>query len=130
VSAFSGPDNLLRRRGIDAVIAAFDDLRARDLVVLIQSNVFRIPGVRIRVELFRRSIKVIEHSNLDRMAEGEVEHYVAALAYDPAYYRGVGHALKRRMDAARSAKIESDGEILRFDSSLETQSSTLAISLD
>jgi leucyl aminopeptidase (aminopeptidase T) len=72
------------------------------------------------VELHRRGIKVIEHSNLDRMGEGEIEHYVAALAYDPAYYREVGHALKSRMDAARSARIESDGEILHFDSPLET----------
>jgi aminopeptidase len=102
-----------------AVKGALDALGARDLAVLIQSSAFRIPGLRIRVELFRRAIKVIEHANLERMAEGEIEHYVTALAYDPAYYRGVGHALKRRIDAARSARLESDGEVLRFDSALE-----------
>ncbi len=103
----------------EAVTAAFAELRENDLVVLIQSTVFRIPEVRIRVELFRRGIKVIEHSNLERIGSDENEHYVAALAYDPAYYRGVGHALKARMDAARSARIESDGETLHFDSALE-----------
>jgi leucyl aminopeptidase (aminopeptidase T) len=71
------------------------------------------------VELYRRNIKVIEHSNLDRMQPAELEHYVAALAYDPAYYRRVGPALKIRIDAARSARIESGGETLHFDSALE-----------
>jgi aminopeptidase len=104
----------------ETVTAAFADLREKDLVVLIQSTVFRIPQVRIRVELYRRGIKVIEHSNLNRMGADEIGHYVASLAYDPAYYRGVGHALKARMDAACSARIESDGETLHFDSPLES----------
>jgi len=104
----------------DLVKAAFAELGESDLVVLIQSSVFRIPQYRIRVELYRRNIKVIEHSNLDRMGPEEIEYYVAALAYDPGYYRGVGHALKARMDVARSARIESDGETLHFDSALET----------
>jgi hypothetical protein len=105
--------------GPDAVKAAFAELREHDLAVLIQSSVFRIPEFRTRVELFRRGIKVIEHSNLDRMASDEVAHYVAALAYDPAYYRGVGHALKGRMDRAACTRIESDGELLSFDCQLE-----------
>lgn len=104
----------------EAVKAAFAELGEKALVVLIQSTVFRIPEFRIRVELYRRNIKVVEHSNLDRMAADEIEHYVAALAYDPAYYRDVGHSLKARMDAARSARIESDGETLVFESPLET----------
>lgn len=105
--------------GPDAVKAAFARLREHDLAVVIQSSVFRIPEFRTRVELFRRGIKVIEHSNLERMAETEIQHYVAALAYDPAYYRGVGHALKARMDAASSARIESAGECLHFAGALE-----------
>jgi len=103
----------------EAVRAVLAELEERALVVLIQSTVFRIPAFRIRVELYRRNIKVIEHSNLDRMAPDEIEHYVAALAYDPAYYRRVGPGLKTRMDDARSARIESGGHILRFDSALE-----------
>jgi aminopeptidase len=103
----------------DSLKAAFAELREHDLAVLIQSSVFRIPEFRTRVELFRRGIKVIEHSNLERMAACEVEHYVAALAYDPAYYRGLGHALKARMDVASCARIESEEELLRFDGPLE-----------
>ncbi|HYP77524.1 MAG TPA: hypothetical protein VER12_16245 [Polyangiaceae bacterium] len=105
--------------GAEAAKAAFAELHEHDLAVLIQSSVFRIPEFRTRVELFRRGIKVIEHSNLDRMASDEVANYVAALAYDPAYYRGVGHALKARMDVAASARVESEGEILSFDCRLE-----------
>ena len=103
----------------EAVIAAFVDLHEGDLVVLLQSAAFKIPEYRIRVELFRRGIKVIEHSNLERMIGGDLDTYVAALAYDPAYYRGVGHALKARMDVARSARVESEGETLHFDCALE-----------
>jgi aminopeptidase len=89
------------------------------LAVLIQSTPFQIDDFRIRVELFRREIKVVEHSNLARMDDGQIEHYVAALEYDPAYYRGIGHPLKARMDAASSARIESGGETLLYDSPLE-----------
>jgi len=105
--------------GADAVKLAFAALAEHDLVVLIQSSVFRIPEFRTRVELFRRGIKVIEHSNLERMASDEIPHYVAALAYEPGYYRGVGHALKARMDRAARTRIESDGEQLCFDGPLE-----------
>jgi hypothetical protein len=104
----------------EAVKAAFAELGESDLVVLIQSTVFRIPEFRTRVELYRKSIKVIEHCNLERIEADEIEHYIAALAYDPAYYRGVGHALKARIDRARSARIESDGEVLHFACPLET----------
>jgi aminopeptidase len=103
----------------EAVKAACLELKAGDLAVLIQSSVFRLPEFRTRVELFRRDIKVIEHCNLERIEANEVEHYVAALAYEPKYYRGVGHALKARMDAASSARVESLGETLHFDCPLE-----------
>ncbi len=104
----------------DDARAAFDALAPFDLAVLVQSSVFRIPDFRIRVELYRRDIKVVEHSQLERMGPEEIEHYFAALAYDPAYYRTVGHSLKARLDTARSARIDSGGETLRFDTPLET----------
>jgi len=104
---------------LDVVREALDALGPKDLAVLIQSTVFKIPDLRIRVELYRRDVKVIEHSNLSRMEGVEIEHFFDALAYDPAYYRTVGHALKANMDVALSAVVESEGETLRFDSPLE-----------
>ena len=94
--------------------AAFTALSPGDLVVLIQSSNFRLDAFRIRVELFKLSLKVIEHPHLARMPGQQAEHYIAALAYDAHYYRSVGHALKLRIDRAQSALIDSGGAQLRF----------------
>ena len=90
-----------------AILAAFATLVPGDLVVLIQSTNFRLEAFRIRVELFKRGLKVIEHPHLERMQGPEALLYIDALAYDPAYYRGVGHALRDRIDAAGICIIES-----------------------
>lgn len=94
--------------------ASFDTLTAGDLVVLIQSSNFRLDAYRIRVELFKLGLKVIEHPHLARMPGIEAAHYIAALAYDPVYYRGTGAALKARIDRAESAQIDSGGAKLMF----------------
>jgi leucyl aminopeptidase (aminopeptidase T) len=104
----------------EAVLAAFKTYAAGDLVVLVQSSSFRLDGFRLRVELFKLGLKVIEHVHLSRMPGAQGEHYIASLAYDPAYYRGVGHALKRRIDGASRAEVRGGGEVLVFDSPLES----------
>ena len=101
------------------VLDALERLEPGDLVVLIQSTSFRLDAFRIRLELFRRSLKVIEHPHLERMPGAEGGIYVDSLAYDPRYYRGVGHALKARIDRARTAVIASGGERLVFAAGLE-----------
>ncbi len=103
----------------DAVLAAFKAMRAGDLVVLVQSTNFRLEAFRIRVELFKLGLKVIEHVHLSRMPGAQGAHYIEALAYDQAYYRGVGQALKARIDAAGRAVVHSGGEQLVFASALE-----------
>lgn len=104
----------------DTVLAAFAQLPAGSLVVLIQSTSFRLEAFRIRIELFKRGLKVIEHVHLSRMPGVQGLHYIASLAYDPAYYRGVGHALKARIDRARHGMLESGGEQLVFASPFES----------
>jgi aminopeptidase len=101
------------------IFAAFELLQASDLVVLIQSTSFRLKDFRIRVELFEQSLKVIEHPHLARMSGIEETYYIESLAYDPDYYRGTGHALKKMIDAASAATVDSDGELLIFNSPLE-----------
>ncbi|MGZ3241283.1 MAG: hypothetical protein ACXWJK_13400 [Burkholderiaceae bacterium] len=96
------------------ITASFAPLVASDLVVLIQSTNFRLDAYRIRVELFKRDLKVIEHPHLARMPGQQVLYYIESLAYDPAYYRGVGNALKARIDRARSGVIDTGGEQLVF----------------
>lgn len=103
----------------DAVLAAFKGMAPKDLVVLVQSTNFRLDGFRIRVELFKLGLKVIEHVHLSRMPGPQSEHYIEALAYDPAYFRGTGRALKRRIDAAPHARVVGGGETLYFASPFE-----------
>jgi aminopeptidase len=90
-------------------------------VVLVQSTNFRLDGFRLRVELFKLGLKVIEHVHLSRMPGAQGEHYIEALAYDPQYFRGVGHALKRRIDQPRAPRCMAaarSGAV--FDSPLES----------
>jgi len=102
------------------VLDTFAPLNTADLVVLIQSTNFRLEAFRIRVELFKRQLKVIEHPHLARMSGDEISYYVESLAYDPTYFRTVGRALKNRIDRARKASIDSgDGAKLVFDCALE-----------
>lgn len=103
-----------------ALLAEFNPLAPSDLVVLIQSTNFRLEAFRIRVELFKRSLKVIEHPHLGRMKGVEEDYYIDALAYDPAYYRRVGPALKERIDRAAGAVLDSGGEKLVFASRFES----------
>jgi aminopeptidase len=101
------------------VLARFRQLTAGDLVVLVQSTNFRLEAFRIRVELFKLGLKVVEHVHLSRMPGIQGEHYIDALAYDPDYFRGVGRALKARIDAAPNARVCGGGEELVFASALE-----------
>jgi hypothetical protein len=103
-----------------AVTAAFAALAPSDLVVLVQSTNFRLDAYRVRVELFKRDLKVIEHPHLARMPGQQALYYIDSLAYDAAYYRGVGSALKARIDSAQIGVIDSGGERLLFGSPFES----------
>lgn len=103
----------------EQILSAFAELEANDLVVLIQSTNFRLGVFRIRVELFKRGLKVVEHPHLGRMLPSEYATYIDALAYDPAYYRGVGGELKRRIDSAAGGVVDSFGEQLTYGSAFE-----------
>lgn len=102
------------------ILSTLTALKPGDLVVLVQSSSFRLDAYRLRVELFKLSLKVIEHAHLGRMPGAESLCYIDGLAYDPAYYRVIGPALKQRIDAANSAVVDSGGALLRFDSPLES----------
>lgn len=104
----------------DEIIKTLFALQPRDLVILIQSDSFRLGAFRIRVDLFARGIKVIEHPHLGAMQRpDEVKTYIDALAYDADSIRGTGYALKERLDKARQAVIKSADEQLVFTSGFE-----------
>lgn len=99
----------------------FSRFEAGDLVVLIQSTSFRLDAFRIRVELFKLGLKVIEHPHLSRMiGDAEALLYLDSLAYDPQYFRGTGNALKVYLDNAKTGMINSGGEELWFDAGFES----------
>jgi len=103
------------------VLAAFRQLAPGALVVLIQTTSFRLEAFRLRIELFKLGLKVIEHVHLARMPGArQGRNYIEALAYDPAYFRGVGQALKERIDQAAGGLLDSgEGALLRLGSPFE-----------
>ncbi|MCX6073208.1 MAG: hypothetical protein NTY39_02680 [Campylobacterales bacterium] len=104
----------------EEILDIFDSLNPFDLVVLIQSKSFRLNEFRLRVELFKKQIKVIEHPHLSRMSDDEASYYIDSLAYDAEYYRHVGRGLKAKIDSAPSGIIDSGGEFLVYGSPFES----------
>lgn len=104
----------------DQILDEIKRLEPGDLTVLIQSTNFRLSEFRIRIELFQRGLSVIEHVHLERATdERQIGIYVDALAYDPSYYRARGHALKERIDAARTIKVFGADTVLTYEGGME-----------
>lgn len=95
-------------------------LEPSDFVALVQSTSFRLDAFRLRVELFKRKIKVIEHPHLSRMSDDEAPYYIDSLEYDCDYYRHVGRELKARIDTAASGMLDTGGELLVYGSPFES----------
>ncbi len=97
----------------EEIIALFDTLAPRDLVILIQTNDFRLNEFRIRIQLFQRKLKVIDHRHLYRHAQGTWNTYIDALAYDPIWYRGVGSKLKKKLEITETLRVvQGDNELI------------------
>lgn len=105
---------------LEEILGILGELHASDLVALVQSKSFRLNEFRLRVELFKRKIKVIEHPHLSRMSDDEARYYIDSLAYDPVYYRGVGRALKAKIDTAQMGTLDTGGELLVYGSPFES----------
>ncbi|MBR7801774.1 hypothetical protein [Undibacterium fentianense] len=104
----------------EQVMTCLNTLRPADLVVLIQSTNFRMDAYRVRVELFKRELKVIEHPHLARMVGTEASIYIDSLAYDADYYRGTGRGLQELINDASNGVVDSGGVQLFFDGPFES----------
>lgn len=104
----------------DEILEVLNALQPSDFVALVQSTSFRLNDFRMRIELFKRKIKVIEHPHLSRMSDDEAPYYIDSLAYDFDYYHGVGHALKNKIDTALSGVLDTGGELLVYESPFES----------
>ncbi len=99
----------------EEILATLESLEAGDFVALVQSRSFRLNAFRIRIELFKKGIKVAEHPHLGRMdTEHEATLYVDALAYDKSYYHHTGHTLKNLLSTADGAVVQCGEEKLIY----------------
>ena len=99
----------------EVIMSQLEALKSGDFVALVQSKSFRLSAYRIRIELFKKKIKVVEHPHLARMSrEEEIKHYVNALAYDKEYYHHMGHTLQNMLHTASGAVVHSGDEKLIY----------------
>ena len=103
----------------ETIISAFDALSPKDLVVLVQSSDFRLNEFRIRIYLFQKKLKVIDHLHLYRNTPDSWGTYVNALAYDTTWYRGAGRRLHAILCATKELHVKSRGSELFITGGLE-----------
>lgn len=96
------------------IIEAFNAMQPSDLVVLIQSSNFLLNEFRIRLHLFSKKLKVIEHMHLYRNTEDVWDVYIEALSYDTSWYRTIGPRLKSRLEDITDLRILAPGTELVF----------------
>ncbi len=101
------------------ILKILETLSKGTLIILIQSTSFRLNAFRLRVELFNRGMKVIEHPHLGRVHENESATYIESLAYDRDYYQHMGPALKQRLDQAEEVSLLSGPYTLTYQGHLE-----------
>ncbi len=105
--------------GSAEVLAAIDALPKGSLVVLLESTRFDFGAFRFRIELFKRGLAVVEHPHLARVPDAEIPVYVDALAYDAGWYRGMGRALKARLDRAGQVEVRTPGAVATWRGAFE-----------
>ena len=93
----------------DQIIAKFDEMQPNDLVVLIQTGSFRLDEFRIRIHLFNRKLKVIEHMHLYRNPQKTWQSYIDSLSYDPTWYDTMGTFLQVKLTDCKVLTIHSNG---------------------
>ncbi|OGL62689.1 hypothetical protein A3C09_02290 [Candidatus Uhrbacteria bacterium RIFCSPHIGHO2_02_FULL_47_44] len=103
----------------EEVIQKMRSLNEGDLVVLVQSMNFRLNEFRIRIELFARGLKTVEHVHLARIQEPQFPVYIEALAYEKAFYHEKGHGLKKRLDTCSKIVVNCPGTTLTYDTGME-----------
>jgi hypothetical protein len=83
-------------------------LSEEDLVVCIQTGAFYLNDYRLRLELFNRNMKNIEHVHLGLMPTEQYETYVNSLAFDPLKNGpSLAMKLKQKIDNAKSIIVTS-----------------------
>jgi hypothetical protein len=104
----------------EEILDEINNLKEKDLVVMIQTTNFRLDDFRIRLHLFSKKLKVIEHMHLSRNVESVWDVYVNSLEYDREYYYNTAHAIKNKLELSEKLIIKSfDKNILEVTGELE-----------
>jgi aminopeptidase len=103
----------------DKLITQFETLKPNDLVVIIQSSNFRINDFRIRLYLFERGIKVIEHMHLYRNTQSQWSTYIDSLAYDQNWYQQSSKFIVNNLAQASTLTITSKDKELNIKGPVE-----------
>lgn len=103
----------------DEIRAKFKAMPKGGIVILVQSTNFRLNEFRFRLEIFACGLKTIEHIHLNRMSEEQWPTYLESLAYDPTYFRPLGHALKQRLDTCKRVTVKCGDATLAYESPME-----------
>ena len=101
------------------IMAEFDQLVPNDLVVMVQSSNFRLDDFRIRIHLFNKKLKVIEHMHLYRNNESVWDVYVNSLEYDPQWFHTASSMIVNKLQSAEQFKLTSLNCDLIVDGGLE-----------
>ncbi len=102
-----------------SIMEEINTLSPGDVVALVQSTSFRLNEFRIRIELFARKLKAIEHVHLGRMPEEQWETWIDALSFNPDTDGETGRALKRILDEASTIRVECGDFVLTWEGGLE-----------
>ncbi len=103
----------------EEILREIEKLKERDLVVMIQTTNFRLDDFRIRLHLFTKKLKVIEHMHLDRNDENVWDVYVNSLEYDKDYYYNHAHNIKNKLANSEKLIIKSGENFLEINGELE-----------
>mgnify|MGYP000128368072 CR=1 FL=1 len=103
----------------EEIISLFDTLSPDDLVVLIQSTNFLLNDFRIRLHLFNKGLKVVEHMHLARNDKSVWDVYVNSLEYDTNWYPVVAPKLQLILNNTNSLRIVSQDSEIVFEGGLE-----------
>ncbi len=89
----------------EEILGKINELKPGDIVALIQSTSFRLNEFRLRIELFNRKLKTVEHLHLDRMPEEQWATWIESLSFDPVVDGAFAKELKKDIDVAKTVEI-------------------------
>ena len=91
----------------DVILDIFAQYSPQDLIVMIQTSSFRLDDFRIRINLFKQGLKVIEHLHLYRNEPNTWESYIDSIGYDKNWYGTMGPKLKDILSNANQLCIKT-----------------------